>query len=384
MTKKYKMNQKAMQRKKQKRSIGRFCGLIQSDGHISFGVDRDKTIRPYIILTHTSKDRSFLEYIQRWLAEPAQGSISSKIEGPTRENGSLNLRVERQKNCKALIALILKEEKIKGTPLLFDSKRKDFLLVIEVLNLREKQKGLPLGEKQEIGLKMAHIFKEIRQNKSGKGYGRQSLSDSDLLKRLTCPSVEIKNQAANEISKIETKVQQEGSQTLAEVRKNPKGINEALGEMTSGTLDGDGSYSVSLLTHIDQKGRVPFEIVPNLNVTDKKEEDTFLFKIIKAVFGQTTYVVQPQGDGGMRLVLSQKKQLIEYGFPFFEKFPPILQKNVYRLEVLKNVLERLPLTKGNRQETIELVTYIYQTSLYERQRTLEEYLVIVNQYFDKK
>jgi len=35
-------------------------------------------------------------------------------------------------------------------------------------------------------------------------------------------------------------------------------------------------------------------------------------------------------------------------------------------------------------KTKELITYIYENDLYERPRSLEEYLVIVDQYFDKK
>ena len=80
-----------------KMSIGRFCGLLQSDGHISFGLDADKTIHPYFIITHTYKERPFLESIQRWLMEPEQGCIPSAIEGQNRKEGALNLKIERQK-----------------------------------------------------------------------------------------------------------------------------------------------------------------------------------------------------------------------------------------------------------------------------------------------
>jgi len=333
-----------------KMSIGRFCGLIQADGHISFGLEKDKTIRPYIILTHTCKDRQLLENIQHWL-QTVHG-IPSSIEGSNRPGGSLNLKVDRQTNCKKLIDLILNEENQKNTFLFFDGKRKDFLLVKTALDLRQKQQKntcLTGLEKGEIALKLAHIFKELRSNKSDIGLGPRKISDDELKRRLTCPDKEITNQAASLISKVEAQVQKEGAEVLEKVIQNPSTINEALGEVIIGDLDGDGSFSISLLTHLEQKNCVPFEIVPNINVTDKKNEGTYLFSIISAAFGQDSLTEpQKQGEGAMRLVLKKKESLLKYAFDFFEKHPPMLFKNIHRLKVLKYVLEQLKLIKGDR------------------------------------
>lgn len=149
-------------------------------------------------------------------------------------------------------------------------------------------------------------------------------------------------------------------------------------------FDGDGSIRVGLFTHLskDEKKldkRHSFEIVPSINLTAQIQENDYLFKIINAAFGKKsiTIVNVNRRGKGKRLVIKNTKNLREYVVPFFSAYPPSLQKNQIRFQTFCTTLQKLPLDYKNKKRIIEMINKIYNTDLYERDKSLETFLKII-------
>jgi stalled ribosome rescue protein Dom34 len=143
--------------------------------------------------------------------------------------------------------------------------------------------------------------------------------------------------------------------------------------------------TVGLFTHLSKDGtklgkRHTFEIVPAISLTVQTEENAYLLKIINAAFGKNEFiriVNVNTGGKGIRLVIKNAKILKQWVVPFFVTYEPSIQKNRIRLKTFCNILQELPLDYQNKERIIERVREIYDTDLYERDKSLEDFLNIV-------
>lgn len=379
------MNHQQYELVKKLMTIPRFCGLLQSDGHFTVTYDKQKVQNPKIILTQSSKSLEWLYGIKDWLASLGVKSVLPKIETLHKKihmKRSINLTIDRV-NCRKLLFLIEKAEKTSGTFLLFDEKRISYLLVNESIFIKQKNR-------KTLTKYQAMLLVDIKCSGLTKNRGFQKISEKELIKRLGFPKINTKNCACLLLQTIKEEAKNAGEKTIQNLLKNPTKINAELAEFLSGVFDGDGSFYIALLTILSQEktklpGRSTFRIVPSLTLTTHREKNQYLFKIWDAVFGGrsafTTITVNAQGQG-RRLVIQNINRLKQYVIPFFEKNPPCIQKNQTRFKIFCNVLKKLPLDYKNKQQIIEMVCEIYKTDLYQREKTLEEYLKIVELYYN--
>jgi LAGLIDADG endonuclease len=226
---------------------------------------------------------------------------------------------------------------------------------------------------------------DIKESGLKLGQGPKGLSRDLLIERLGFPEIQTKGCAHFLIQETKQKVEAVGAEVLKTVLDNPRQINPALAESIAGVFDGDGSMLVNLFTHLSKDGkklgkRHTFEIVPAITITAQIEEKGHLFKIINAVFGKKeslTIVNVNTGGKGIRLVIKNVKVLKEYVVPFFATYQPSIQKNRIRLKAFCTVLQKLPLDYQNKKRMMEIVREIYDTDLYERDKSFEHFLKIV-------
>jgi hypothetical protein len=294
---------------------------------------------------------------------------------------SINLTIDRR-NCRRLISLIEEEEMSKKTPLLFDNKRVNYLLLKESIRIKQSSNQKHLTEDQ------AATLVDIKESGLKQGEGPKGLTRNELIERLGFPKLETKDRADYLIQEIYKKVETCGAEALKTLLEDPKQINPALGEFIAGIFDGDGSFTVGLFTHLTKDGRKlanrhTFEIVPSINVTTQREDKAHLLNIINAALGKGKQIqletVNQKGKG-IRLVIKSVKVLKEYGVPFFEKDQLSCQKNRIRFQTFCTVLKELPLNYRNKElkeRVIEIVRDIYDKDLYERDKPLYVFLGIV-------
>mgnify|MGYP006193330541 CR=1 FL=1 len=377
---------------KQFMNLPRFCGLLQSDGHFTVSYDKEKVQNPKIILSQTTKRLDWLCGIKDWLEEKGiQSSLPRSVKF-TDIKRSVNLTIDRA-NCRRLISLIEKEEGLQKTPLLFDNKRVHFLLLKESIRIKQSSNQKSLTEIQAktlvdifVSLKHINLAKpSLKESGLKLGQGPKGLSRNSLIERLGFANQETKGCADSILQKIHQEVEVCGTEVLKTVLDNPKQINPALAEFIVGVFDGDGSFTVGLFTHLSKEGkklkkRHTFEIVPSITLTTHVEEKLFLLKIINAAFGKKKQLrlltVNKEGKG-VRLVIKSAKILKEFVVPFFEKYPPSLNKNRLKFQTFCTVLGELPLDYKNKEKVVKIVRFIYETDLNERNQSLEGFLKIV-------
>lgn len=369
-------------------SIPRLCGILQSDGHFNINYDREKVQNARIIITQTGKRIPWLYGLQDYLLTkdikvtiPPPKTIKEKVI----KGESINITIERV-NCRVFLELIKETEEIFKTPLLFDKKRVSYLLLCESVKIKQDCKHNPLTEQQ------AAMLVDIKESgiKLGNSNGPRGLSRDQLIDRLGFPGVKTEGQAKFLIEDTERKVHACGVEVLnrLSILSNPTLINPALADFIAGVFDGDGSYAVGLFTHLTQDGkklpkRHTFEIVPFIKVTTYREKDLMLFKIIYAAFGKKPHITEEKTNNkenqgnSVKLEIKNAKFLKEYVVPFFKEYPPSLNKNEIRFNTFCEVLSKLPLDYRDKKGNLEIIRFIYETDLYERNKTLEEYLKIV-------
>jgi hypothetical protein len=366
---------------KQLMTIPRFCGLLESDGHFTVTYDKEKVQNPKIILTQTNKRITWLYGVQDWLESQGINSVLPTHETLLKNIPSgraINLTIDRV-NCRNLLSLIEKTEIDQKTPLLFDSKRVNYLLLKESIRIKQSSNQKSLTEDQAV------MLVDIKESGLKLGQGPIGLSRFQLIERLGFPKIETEGCANFLIQETKQKVEACGSEVLKTVLDDPKQINPALAEFIAGVFDGDGSITVGLFTHLSKNGkkldkRHTFEIVPAINVTTQREEKAKLLNIINAAFGKGKFITieNPNVKGkGTRLVIKNAKVLKEYAVPFFERYQPSLQKNRIRFETFRRILQELPLDYQNKKRNIEIVREIYDRDLYKRDKSLEDFLKIV-------
>ena len=388
-------------------TIPRFCGLLNSDGHLTITYDKFKVQNPKIILTQTHKRIAWLYGVQDWLAEQNIGSsllTPKKLKKSEELGSSINFTIDRE-NCRKLLDLIDKTEIENQTPLLFDKKRVSYLLLKESIKIRQSSKQKRLTEDQATKLV------DIKESALKHGKNPQGLTRDQLIERLGFPNIPTKGSASSLIKETQEKVAECGDKVLKTVLADPKLLNPALAEFIVGIFDGDGSITVGLFTHIsdDQKkipGRHTFEIVPAIIVTTQKEKISHLLKIIHAAFGKGPCELEevsadeatinnppcslpsvarakkkPKSVSVFpdyyRLTIRDVKYLKEYAVPFFKKYPLLLKKNQLRFEVFCDTLQQLPLDYKNKKKIEQLICDIYAKDIYKRDKTLEAFLNIV-------
>ena len=268
-------------------NIPRFCGLLQSDGHFTVTYDKGKVQNPKIILTQTNERIYWLYGIQDWLESLEIYSILPKPKTIIQHKHckrSINLVIDRV-NCRNLLFLIEKTEKIKKTPLLFDNKRVSYFLLKESIKIKQSSNQKSLTQNQAV------MLVDIKHSGLKLGQGPKGLSRDQLIDRLGFSKLQTKGYADFLIEDIRQKVKLSSTETLKILLNDFKQINTALAEFITGVFDGDGSFSVGLFVHISKDGkkldkRRTFEIVPSINITTQTEKDAYLFKIINAAFGK--------------------------------------------------------------------------------------------------
>ena len=366
---------------KQLMTIPRFCGLLQSDGHFTVTYDKAKVQNPKIILTQTNKRITWLYGIQDWLK-----GLSVKSVLPTPQTllknilseRSINLTIDRV-SCRKLLSLIEETEITKKTLLLFDSKRVNYLLLKESIKIKQCSKQKSLTKNQ------AAMLVDIKESGLKLGQGPKGLLREQLIERLGFPELQTKGYANFLIKKTKQKVEASGAEILKTLLDDPRQITPALAEFIAGVFDGDGSISVGLFTHLSKDGtklskRNTFEIVPSINVTAQIEEKENLFNIINAAFGKKESIIIVNvntGGKGRRLVIKNIKILKEYVVPFFVIYEPSIKKNRIRFKTFCKIVQELPLDYKKKERIIEMIREIYNTDLYERDKSLEDFLKIV-------
>jgi hypothetical protein len=366
---------------KQLMTMSRLCGLLQSDGHFTVTYDKQKVQNPKIILTQTNQRITWLYGIQDWLS-----SLGIRSVLPTNQtlhqnilNGrSINCIIDRV-NCRKLLFLIEETERVKKTPLLFDNKRVNYLLLKESIKIKQSSHQKTLTKTE------ATMLVDIKESGLKLSQGPKGLLRDQLIERLGFPELQTKGCASFLIQEIKKKVEASGVEVLKILLDDPRQINSALAESIAGVLDGDGSIRIGLFTHLSKDGkkldnRHTFEIVPSIHITSHIEETSYLFKIINAVFGkkESMTIVNVNNSGkGRRLVIKNIKVLKEHVLPFFAKYQSSIQKNRIRLNIFCKILQELPLDYQNKERVIEMVREIYANDLYERDKSLDHFLNIV-------
>jgi hypothetical protein len=372
-------------------TMPRFCGLIQSDGNFNVVYGTDKVQNARIIITQTGKRLPWIFGLRDFLLE--QGISSSlptqeTMEKYIKEGKSINITIERV-NCRKLLGLIKQTEENNNTPLIFDKKRVSFLLVCESVKIKQgcNQKSLTKDQ--------AAMLTDLKVSGINVGTGPGALTHDKLMERFGYPKEKAEGYARVLIQDTEKSVKESAIQVVEKLSalSDPSAINPALAEFIAGVFDGDGSYAVGLFTHLKDGKKVPkrhtFEIVPYVKVTTFRENELMLFKIISAAFGKQPDKTTQETTNSLKktpnsviLTIKSAKALKQYVVPFFKKYSPSLNKNTIRFEILCRVLSKLPLDYKNKEANIELVRYVYDIDIYERDKTLDDYLKIVELDYD--
>jgi hypothetical protein len=369
-------------------SIARFCGFLQTDGHITVLYSSDKTQDVRIILTHSNKDYAWIYGIKCWFEDKLQITSNlpsnDKAIDPNIDQPGLNLVFSRIQ-ARNLINAIDAEEKKLSTFLLFDKKRIAYNLVKESIRIKSSTNKAPLTE--ELACQLVDIKKHLKEG-SGK---IEKLTGAALIARLGFPNANFNNAADVIYQNAVTEAMNCGDIVFKNL--DPKALNPGLAQFIIGVMDGDGSFAVGLFTHLDKNentivGRRCFDLVPLLTVSSNINEFFYLFSIIEKAFGstlalKTNYV--PKGTNlGTKIQIKNRENLKKFAVPFFDKYQPTLAKNEERLKIFKEVLNALPEAYGKKQKIIELVNNIYDTDLYDRSKTREEFLAIVDKHYNWK
>jgi hypothetical protein len=370
-------------------TMPRLCGLIQSDGHFNISYDKEKVQNPRIIITQTGKRLPWILGLRNFLLEQGISSTLPKqktMEKYIEEGKSINITIERV-SCRNLLGLIKQTEENNETPLLFDKKRVSFLLVCESVKIKQSCNQKSLTEDEAAML----VDLKVSGTALNVGIGPKALTSGQLMDRLGYPKGKADGRASDLIRATEESVKESAVQVVEKISAlaDPSAINPALADFIAGVFDGDGSYAVGLFTHLKDgkkisKSRHTFEIVPYVKVTTFRENELMLFKIISAAFGKNPDIETQETTNHLEnkpnsviFVIKSAKALKKYVVPFFKKYPPSLNKNEIRFETLCTVLSKLPLDYKNKESNLELVHHIYEKDIYDRDKTLEEYLKIV-------
>jgi hypothetical protein len=373
-------------------TLARICGFIQTDGHISFGMDKDKTLNPRIIITQAESKRELLVVIKEWLYEKFQvNSNLSPANAPspsvnpndeTKQQRGVNLTIDRQNNCLKLMKEIKSAEKEFDVPFLFDKKRLAFNLVFKALHLRT------IVKKTVENAQIYHINQFLKEEKPGTEL-LEKLTPEELARRLGLDFTTLNKQAATAlIEEAKEEVQATGKKAVNDL--DPNNIKSTLAEFIMGVIDGDGSFQVNFLTHVpvdDNKNRRIFEIQPLISVTGYKGESEYLYEILYKALVDPHYkktVVCPEIDvKADRLLIKGLDAFKTFAIPLVKKYKLCLDKNLPRFEIFCEAVENLPRFYKDKAYAIEFVTRLYEISSNYRKKSLSEYIEIIEKHFTK-
>jgi hypothetical protein len=359
-------------------TVARLCGLLQSDGNFGIIYEKDKTLKPRIILSHTCVEICFLRGIKDWLFD--RGIRCNLPLNSTDRSHAVNLTIERT-NCRRLILLIELEEANTRTPLLFDRKRKDYLLMREAIDIKDnvdRSEGLT---RREAALLTDIQMAGIRADR----IGPKGLTRGGLMARFGFPTFNSEGAATTRIEAITKRVIESGDE-VKNILLNTRQINPALAEFVAGLYDGDGSFRVGFEPNITIDGKKKserlrtFTFSPQLILTNQKETDPVLYSILNIIFGcPSSPRVELKEKTGQGVVYRIKSVRIlkEFVIPFFNEHQSCLRKNLVRFEILTKVTQSLPEVYKSQLDSEKLITEIYQKDIYPRVRTLKECLEII-------
>jgi len=368
-----------------------FCGLLQTDGHFSFTYENNGTYRSKIVYTQSVDNIDLLLIIQNWLIKkfnikPTLPRLEM-IDKYIAQGKSINLEVDREK-ANLLFNLIQKQEKELQIPLLFDKKRKDFLIVQRSTYLNQNTET----RNQNSGI-LTDLFMEIKKGRKGP----PGLSREETIQRINPDfRLEDNNMAAEEIASIDLEVENFSRNFFDTLEKQGELNNKDLNQFILGVMEGDGSFAVALEVPTEQFFKNPmvdqitkskrfYKFEPYLSITGQKGDNNYLYKLASLLLVNNVNPVismVEKNSNSDRLYLKDIDTLKKYALPFFKANPPFTPKSKKRFEIFATVLNNIPEVYESQKKSFELAEYIYQYHPERRQKTLQEFKIIIEKAFN--
>lgn len=289
---------------------GFIAGLIQADGSFGFlWKSTDKSFVPRIYISFGQKRFTFAEQkVKRFLQENdivcqlnPRTLASCMRSGPTK---GLNILIEGQNNVNKFVKKI--DEYFVSFPpgtnktYFVQKKLKDFLIfkkAIELNNLKNSTRDQ--NEKKKY--KLISIY--LKMKLSERATTNNALDATVWLDRLDLPRTSdyiTLGQPEYELLLREADAKSAEFVSLIQTNTN-KTFIDSLRSYFTGLMEGDGSFSVGLHTHLTSEGfvqpeRRALDFVPSVTLTNKDESDEFLpfpegkgtnhlFNLVNAYFG---------------------------------------------------------------------------------------------------
>jgi hypothetical protein len=381
-------------------SWARLLGLLQTDGNFYFVFDKkDNAFKPRVTITVTPKRGKFITKIKDFLKSNGI-NVTKTNANPDR---SVNISVERTRNCLVLINQIdLLDQK--GFSLL-DQKKRDFEILKEAIRLNDagKVNGARTLEtkKKLVDLKARLSEKELQTPSTSASNQRMDV----LAEQLGLIDDTWKGSADKEWEKIKTITTDKTNAMVAlseTVKGNVQNIPTELGEFMSGVWEGDGSFQISIKTHVDAYGnavvvrpankspwkRRLIEIKPEINLTDHSlQSSNGLYCIALNLFSSKPKAISKVGSGKRadRLYLKSVADLQAFVLPFFERFPPSYERALYRFKAFRLVLKYYKKILQSESKHLFVVKSILESEYFdgEQRKPLIEYNELIKKQFNK-
>ena len=401
--------------KKSPMTWARFLGILQTDGCISWSFDKDKAFHPKIIISITGKRPEFINQIADFLKDHGlKVQISNETFTPEgKSERAVNLTIERMDQCQKLINYI---DKLNTDPFpisLVDQKKFDYEILKKIFELNKlRKKAKTESEKAAICSQIADLKEVFHQEKVGhKHKDKQEFFNIFRIKNTSyTPGL-----AETIISDIEDNVRNISDQMvkLSQNFTTIADIPEPLGEFLAGVFNGDGSFQIDLISHVNEDGspqfanptdpkRTPwrrpfFEIRPEITLTlkGKSRFGNLIFNIAFNILElpktkQTSQKNEPTivdvGDNkdATRLCIRRKGVLKDSVIPFFERFCPSFDRALNRFRIFRVAVNNDELIRNRVERAKYIVKLIYQHSDFgpeNRKRTETEYLALIEKEF---
>lgn len=380
----------------------RLLGLIQADGNFYFSMDEDFALRPKITVSVTPKRDLFINKIYDFLKKEGFNPIKNVSENNER---ATNIVISRIDQCARLLEKINLLEQ--GGLSLVGQKKIDCEILKEVINLNKTGKAADGSRTLDTKLKLV----DLKDKLSTKPLETNVLDQESA--NLLAEQLKVDNwynSASAEWREITNKAEKGTEEMIALSRRyqgNSKDIPQALGEFMSGVWDGDGSFQISIKSHVTKDGgpvivtpknkspwkRRFIEIKPELSLTDHVKNSTSknpLFIISENLFSSKPIKVSivSQDKKAERQYYKSVADINKFVLPFFERFPPSYERALYRFKAFRLVTNAYNKILKNRSYNIVIVKAILESPFFSgeavRHKSLSDYVSLIDKQFGKK
>jgi len=302
------------------------AGLLQTDGTFSFmWTKRDGNFCPRIFITFGQKRFNFAQNkIQAFLSDHR---IKSTLNPKSLKNAKnisdekgVNIVIENNKNVNLLIEKLNEEFNFSESICFADGKLRDYLLLKKAISLNEQIKSTA-DQNSKTTKKRCLVF--IKLKMSERLPSKKSLTKEELLERLRIdPTLEVESIGQGLYNEIiaEAKVLTQKFGNFAKYSSKNANLDK-LRQYFTGVFEGDGSFSIGLFTHLNQKGNVqhgrrPLEFIATASVTDLYDPENFSdqgFWVVLNSWFETSRkgVIVEKGKRGNRLLWKSQKDLLK-------------------------------------------------------------------------